>query len=320
MLVACVLGEFASTGHHSARTARVVLLSQPERPLQGFMSEDRSPNPQMPERSLELSRPLAVLDVQSTGLDTDNARIVKLAVFRVDPDGSEHVKSVIVNPGIPIPPGATQVHGISDLDVMDKPIFRAYARALADHLEGCDVAGFGIERFGLPLLLAEFERNGVEFAMEGRAVVDAMTVFHRLEPRNLASAYSRFVGGIRPDSAAEAQGARNVFDILQGELRSSADVPNTPRELANWAKGIDDTAIDSEGKFIWSEEGDALVNFGKHRGERLIEVVNNDMPYLNWVSGSDNFEPEVRKIAESAASGYLPERPEDQETGSGTGS
>jgi len=260
------------------------------------------------ERSFELSRPLAVLDVQSTGLDPAKARIVKLSVFKIDPDGSEHVKSVIVNPGIAIPPGATQVHGISDLDVMEKPVFRSYARALADHLSECDLAGFGIERFGLPMLLAEFERNDVEFAVEGVAVVDAMTVFHRLEPRNLASAYSRFVGVERPNSEDEAQGARNVFAILQGELRSSVEVPNNPSGMAAWAKGIDESAIDPDGKFIWSEEGDALVNFGKHRGERLIEVVNNDLPYLNWVSGSDDFEPEVRKIADSASNGYLPER------------
>jgi DNA polymerase-3 subunit epsilon len=272
------------------------------------MSED---SPQIPERSLELSRPLAVLDVQSTGLDPDNARIVKLSVFKVDPDGSEHVKSVLVNPDIPIPLGATQVHGISDLDVMDKPVFRAYARALADHLEGCDFAGFGIERFGLPLLQAEFERNDIDFSLDGRAVVDAMTVFHRLEPRNLASAYSRFVGGARPESSRledDAQGARNVFNILQGEVASSANVPRNPSELAAWAKGIDSSAIDAEGKFVWSEEGDALVNFGKHLGERLIEVVSNDISYLNWMSGSDNFEPDVRKIAESATNGYLPER------------
>ncbi|MBT4126513.1 MAG: hypothetical protein HOE43_08980 [Chloroflexi bacterium] len=260
------------------------------------------------ERSLELSRPLAVLDVQSTGLDPSNARIVKLSVFRVSPDGSEHVRSVVVNPEMSIPPGATQVHGISDLDVMGKPVFKAYARALAEHLAGCDLAGFGIERFGLPLLLAEFERNGVEFSTDGVAVVDAMTVFHRLEPRNLNSAYARFVGGTKPEASDDAQGARNVFAILQGELISSSEMPTTPSAISAWAKGIDETAIDSEGKFIWSDEGDALINFGKHRGERLIEVVNNDAPYLNWMSGSDDFEPEVRKIAESAANGYLPER------------
>ena len=266
------------------------------------------------ERSLELTRPLAVLDVQSTGLDPSNARIVKLSVLKVDPDGSEHMKSVVVNPGVPIPPGATQVHGISDLDVMDMPVFRSYARALADHLEGCDIAGFGIERFGLPLLEAEFERNGVEFNVSDRTVVDAMTVFHRLEPRNLASAYSRFVGGRKPGAVDDAEGARNVFAILQGEVRSSTDVPVAPTALAAWAKGIDDTAIDGEGKFVWSEEGDVLVNFGKHRGERLIEVVGNDLPYLKWVAGSDDFDGEVRKIAESAADGYLPERSGDDDS------
>jgi DNA polymerase-3 subunit epsilon len=273
------------------------------------MSEEFSSNVETaPGRSLELSRPLAVLDVQSTGLDPSNARIVKLAVFRVDPDGTEHVKSVVVNPGISIPPGATQVHGIADLDVMDKPAFASYARSLAEHLDGCDLAGFGIERFGLPLLQAEFGRNGVPFAIDGRAVVDAMTVFHRLEPRNLASAFSRFIGGAKLEPIDDAQGARNVFAIIQGEIKSSVYVPTKPSDLAAWAKGIDDTAIDTEAKFIWSEEGDALMNFGKHRGERLIEVVGSDLPYLKWVSGSDDFEPEVRKIAESATNGNFPER------------
>jgi len=260
------------------------------------------------ERSLELTRPLGVLDVQSTGLDPLNARIVKLSVLKVDPDGSEHVKSVVVNPGIPIPPGATQVHGISDLDVIDMPVFWSYARALADHLEGCDIAGFGIERFGLPLLEAEFGRNGVEFDVSDRTVIDAMTIFHRLEPRNLASAYSRFVGGSQLDAVDDAQAARNIFSILQGEVSSSRSVPVTPTALAAWAKGIDDTAIDRDGKFVWSEEGDALVNFGKHRGERLIDVVDNDLTYLKWLVGSEDFDSEVRKIAESAVDGDLPKR------------
>ena len=258
------------------------------------------------ERSLELTRPLAVLDVQSTGLDPSNARIVKLSVLKVDPDGSEHVKSVVVNPGIPIPPGATQVHGISDLDVIDMPVFRSYARALADHLADCDIAGFGIERFGLPLLEAEFGRNGVEFDVSDRTVIDAMIIFHRLEPRNLASAYSRFVGGSQFDAVDDAQAARNIFSILQGEVSSSRSIPVTPTALAAWAKGIDDTAIDRDGKFVWSEEGDALVNFGKHRGERLIDVVGNDLPYLKWVAGSDDFDGRVRKIAASAVDGELP--------------
>jgi DNA polymerase-3 subunit epsilon len=257
---------------------------------------------------LELSRPLAVLDIQSTGLKPDTARIVRLSVLKVDPDGTEHVKSVIVNPGVSIPASATQVHGISDSTVADEPVFQAYARALADHLEGCDLTGFGIERFGLPLLQAEFKRNGVDFILTGRAIVDAMTVFHRLEPRNFSSAYSRFVGGIYSNSDDGAKRARDVFEILKGELRASSEVPVKPNEIAKWTKGLDDSVVDSEGKFIWSEDGDVQVNFGKHRGERLADVVTADPDYLNWLSGSEDFSEEVRNIAGSAISGRLPER------------
>ena len=262
----------------------------------------------MSERSLELSRPLAVLDIQSTGLKPDIARIVRLSVLRVDPDGTENVKSVIINPGISIPFSATQVHGISDSTVVDKPLFRAYARGLANHLDGCDLAGFGIERFGLPLLQAEFKRNGVDFIVTGRAVVDTMIVFHRLEPRDFSSAYSRFVDGIYSNPDDGAKRARDIFEILKGELQASSDVPLEPNEIAKWAKGLDDSVIDSEGKFIWSEDGDALVNFGKHRGERLADVVIGDPDYLNWLSGSEDFSEEVRKIVVTAISGQVPER------------
>jgi len=264
-------------------------------------------------RSLQLSQPLAVLDVQSTGLDVDTARIVKLSVIRLDPDGSEQVKSVLVNPEMPIPRGATLIHGITDLDVIGKPVFRAYARSLANHIGECDLAGFGIERFGLPLLLAEFERSGVEFLMKDRAIVDAMVVFHRLEPRNLASAYRQFVGEALPETDDESQTARNVLDILNGELRSAPEVPDNPREISAWSKGFDENAIDSGGKFIWSDGGKALVNFGKHRGELLSEVAKNDPEYLSWILRSGDFDSEVLEIAESATTGIVPERGFEQE-------
>jgi len=261
------------------------------------------------QRILELTKPLAVIDVQSTGLDTDTARIVKLTVLKLNPDGTEHSRSVIVNPQVPIPPGASQVHGLTDLDVQEKPVFGAYAMALAAHLEGCDFAGFGIERFGLPLLLAEFDRNGVDFSMEGRAVLDAMTVFHRLEPRNLDSAYRRFVGGDRPVSGDEVLPARNILSIIQGEVASDPSLPLEPKALSDWAKGIDSsTAIDDEAKFVWGEDGDALVNFGKHRGERLVDVARDDKGYIDWISKSSEFGQDTRKIAEDALDGYLPER------------
>ena len=143
---------------------------------------------------LELERPLAFVDAASTGLDTRTARIVRLTVLKIDTDGNEQARTVLVNPRVPIPPGATEVHGIADEDVTDAPVFAAYAKGLAEHLEGCDLAGFGVERFDAPLLVEEFKRCGVEFSLEGRAVVDAMAIFHRLEPRDLAAAYRKFAG------------------------------------------------------------------------------------------------------------------------------
>ena len=132
--------------------------------------------------NLELERPLAFIDAASTGLDTRTARIVRLTVLKIDNTGTERTRSVLVNPGTPIPPGATEVHGITDDDVSDVPRFAAYARGLAEHLEGCDLAGFGVERFDAPLLVEEFRRAGVEFSLQGRVVLDAMAIFHRLEP------------------------------------------------------------------------------------------------------------------------------------------
>ena len=98
--------------------------------------------------NLELTRPIAFIDVQSTGLDPATARIVALAVVKVMPDGERHSRSVSVDPGVPIPAGATAVHGITNDDVAGLPAFKAYASALADHLADCDIAGFGVERFG----------------------------------------------------------------------------------------------------------------------------------------------------------------------------
>ncbi|MDP6183601.1 MAG: 3'-5' exonuclease, partial [Gammaproteobacteria bacterium] len=141
---------------------------------------------------LELTRPIAFLDVQSTGLNPQTAKIVSLAVVKLMPDGSRHSKYVIVDPDMPIPPAATAIHGVSDDDVVGKPMFKAYARSLADHLENCDLGGFGIERFGAPLFEAEMRRANVNFSLEDRSVVDAMSIFHMKEPRDMAAAYEIF--------------------------------------------------------------------------------------------------------------------------------
>ena len=257
---------------------------------------------------LTLERPLAFIDVESTGLDPRTARIVRLTVLKLMPDGTEQVKSVLIRPGEPISPGAIAVHGLADADVQDAPPFRAYARALAANLDGCDLAGFGIERFDLPLLEAEFERAGIKFSLESRAVVDAMAVFHKLEPRDLRSAFSKYVGAELPDFREPDTGVRASLAILRGQLTQNESLPTQPNALARWLRGDRPASIDPEGKFVWSPDGEALINFGRYRGHRLADLAESKADYLAWVASNNEFGEDVRRIATSAIEGDVPRR------------
>ena len=257
---------------------------------------------------LTLTRPLAVIDAESTGLDPRSARIVRMTVLKVWPDGKQELKTVLINPGEPISPGATKVHGVTGDDVQDAPYFRAYAKGLAAYLGGCDLAGFGIERFDLPLLEAEFVRAGVEFSVQGRAVVDAMAVFHRLAPRDLRTAYKRFTGDDLPDMRESDTGARAAFEVLAGQLEKHPDLPQDPAALAAWLRDPGGEPIDPEGKFVWSDDGEALVNFGRYRGHSLSVIRERQADYLRWIATNPEFGPEARKIAAAALEGDLPRR------------
>ena len=140
-------------------------------------------------KNLQLERPRAVIDLETTGLNVSLARIVELTAYKMYPKGTEDLKSSRLNPEMPIPAGATAIHGITDQDVADKPKFRQYASSLREFLEGCDLAGFGVKRFDLPMLEAEFKRAGVEFSRAGRRILDAQVIYHNLETRDLAAAY-----------------------------------------------------------------------------------------------------------------------------------
>lgn len=256
------------------------------------------------ERELALERPLAVVDTESTGLNPQTARIVRISVLRVEPDGRRSLRSELVNPGVSIPAGATAVHGIGDDDVADLPPFKAYARALAESLEDCDLAGFAIERFHLPLLMAEFKRSGIEFSMDNRAVVDVMSVYHRLEPRDFESAFRRYVPASDNDLPERSSGRRSeaAFEILLGQIRSAPELPTEPHQLARWGRGVPETAVDEEGRFTYLDSGSVAFNFGKYAGEELAKVAEADASYVAWVASNEEFSAESRAIATEALS------------------
>ena len=144
--------------------------------------------------NLPLDRPIAFIDLETTGLNPLFDRIIELSALKVYPDASEEVKSVRVNPEMPISAGATRVHGIKDEDVAGEPTFRQYAKNLLAFLDGCDLSGFNAIRFDLPMLRAEFARVGMQLDLDNRSVVDPMVIFHQMEPRDLGAAYSKYCG------------------------------------------------------------------------------------------------------------------------------
>jgi DNA polymerase-3 subunit epsilon len=250
-------------------------------------------------------RPIVFIDVQSTGLDPKTARIVRLSTLKLEPDGTRSDRRELIDPEVPIPPGATGIHGITDEDVLDRPPFRSFAGALRSYLGGVDLAGFGIERFAIPLLSAEFTRAGVEISFEDTVVIDAMALFHRREPRDFAAAYRRFVGGAPPD---DMDGAEAVYRVLEGQLDQYGELADDVQGLAGFIHPHDPDGIDPDGRLVWSPDGNALFNFGRHRGERLARVAEEAPGYLEWVASNDEFSEQVRTAVISALRGDTPTR------------
>ncbi len=255
-------------------------------------------------KHLQIERPIAFIDVETTGLSPYSDRIVELSILKIHPNGSEEYKKHRINPGIPIPPDATAIHGITDEDVADEYDFRQYAESIRDFLIGCDIAGFNVIKFDLPFLEAEFVRANIEFSRQGRYLIDSQVIYHQRDPRDLQAAYQKYCGkGIENAHDTEVD-AKAAAEILDGQLEVYRDLPKDAAGLSALCYKVEENTIDVEGKFIWSE-GEAVCNFGKHKGWSLREIAKDHPDYLEWISRGD-FSLEVKDIATKALNGEFP--------------
>src|SRR5437764_3318936 len=230
-------------------------------------------------KHLTLSRPLAALDLESTGVDPGRDRIVEVAVLRFAPNARPEPYRRLVNPGVPIPAAAARVHGVTDADVAGAPPFRRLAGELFDFLRGCDLAGFGVASFDLPLLAAEFARIGLRFRVAGRAVLDALAVYRRMEPRDLAAAARFYLGRGHPDAHAAAADVRTAAEVLDRQVEFYG-LPASPEALHAALVGVD-----VAGRFRRDPDGRVAFGFGKYVGRPLEEVAREDPGYLRWMLG-----------------------------------
>ncbi len=265
---------------------------------------------------IPLVRPLAFFDLETTGLNRSEDRIVELALLILHPDGRVVEKVRRFNPGIPIPAEASAVHGIGDADVADEAPFRSRARSLAALLEGCDLAGFNIRGFDLHILLEEFRRAGVAFDLEGRRLIDAQMIFHREEPRDLAAAALFYVQEEHEGAHSARADVRVTARVLAAQL---AHYPGLPRDIDGLHAYCDQVRpflTEFRKWFSGDALGDHVFARGKHRGTRLAAVAANEPDYLEWMLTARDMHADVREVARLALERFGGRRPPGEGAGS----
>ena len=262
---------------------------------------------------LNLQKPMVVFDLETTGLDLVKDRIIQISYIKVYPNGNEERGNELINPERPIPQMITELTGISDDDVKDKPTFKELAQTIADKFTGCDFAGFNSNHFDVPLLAEEFLRAGIDFDFSKCRLIDACNIFRKMERRNLAAAY-KFYCGRKMEEDFEAhradQDTEATYRVLMGQLDKYAPGANEDEEkvlendmdkLAEFSKTNNN--IDFAGRIVWGELKDRngktildkdgnpqmveVFNFGKHKGLPVADVLRMDPGYYSWILAGD---------------------------------
>ncbi|MFC2101800.1 exonuclease domain-containing protein [Bacteroidota bacterium] len=247
---------------------------------------------------LTLTRPLAFIDLETTGIKVATDRIVEICIHRVEPDGSATTKTLRINPEMDIPWESTEIHGITNDDVKDSPTFKEVAPELAAFLHSCDLSGYNSNHFDIPLLVEEFLRVDVDFDLKGRRLVDVQNIFHKMEPRNLSAAYQFYCGKELINAHSAEADTIATFEILKAQLDKYKDKEYKDRDgnvstpIVNDIKTLSEFTyqsknVDLVGHIVFNSKQVEVFNFGKHKGKPVSEVFKAEPSYYNWIMKSE---------------------------------
>jgi DNA polymerase III subunit epsilon len=235
--------------------------------------------------NLKLKRPIAFLDLETTGINVSTDRIVELSVLKISPNGKEEWMTTRINPEMEIPPKTTAIHGITNADIAGSPTFREVARNLAAFLEGCDLAGYNAIKFDIPVLAEEFLRANIDFNFMKRRYVDVQVIFHKKEQRTLSAAYQFYCSKELQDAHSSKADTLATFEILKSQLDRYKDLENDVERLADFSSF--NTNVDFAGRIILNEDGVEVFNFGKHKGKPVEVVFTEEPAYYSWMMNGE---------------------------------
>jgi len=233
---------------------------------------------------LNLTRPIAFIDLETTGVNVSNDRIVEIAIVKILPDGTRQVKRKLINPLIPIPSGASDVHGITDEMVKDAPSFKQVANEIKQFMDNCDMGGYNSNRFDVPMLIEEFLRAGVSFSADGRKLVDVQKVFHMMEQRTLGAAYKFYCNKVLDGAHSAEVDATATWEVLEAQIERYPQIGDTVESIVKFT-GEDDI-VDFARRFV-KENGIEIFNFGKHKGKPVTQVLKEEPQYYDWMMKGD---------------------------------
>jgi DNA polymerase-3 subunit epsilon len=234
--------------------------------------------------NLQLTKPIAFIDLETTGVNVSIDRIVEIAIVRIAIDGTKTVKRKLVNPQMPIPPGSSEVHGITDEMVKDAPSFKQIANEIKQFMDNCDLGGYNSNRFDIPMLIEEFLRAGIEFSTDERKLVDVQKVFHMMEQRTLSAAYKFYCNKILEGAHGAEVDATATWEVLEAQIERYPQIGNSVEQIVKFT-GEDDI-VDFARRFV-KENGIEIFNFGKHKGKPVTQVLKEEPQYYDWMMKGD---------------------------------
>jgi DNA polymerase-3 subunit epsilon len=252
----------------------------------------------MLEMKLYLNRPLAFFDLETTGVNVGADRIVEIAILKAMPDGTEVIKTLRINPEMPIPLQSSLIHGIYDKDIANEPTFKDVAQELSDFIGDADLAGYNSNRFDIPVLLEEFLRAGVDFDMSDRKFVDVQNIFHQMEQRTLRAAYKFYCDKDIVNAHSAEADITATYHVLLAQIERYKDTEFEDKQ-GNISKPVQNSVdalhtftnmnkpVDFAGRMVFNEDNEEIFNFGKHKGKTVEQVFDTEPSYYAWMKQGD---------------------------------